>query len=163
MNILRVGFVIRPLSFEHSEEITYLEREIRNPDPGSKFEQYTQAIQGLSLDTIIPMLRDLGYGGLVAWDVESIIGSIFYQRHADHTLHMFSVKAEVPGRYIGPSLVESLLVMAYNDPEITGVKLGDGGNAKFDRYVKALAAGRISVPVPAKITEDAWVRFATVR
>lgn len=113
--------------------ISYLLDRIRNPDPGSEFEQRTFALRSLPEKQWIPGLMKAGYRGIVSHDKGVIIGHLFYQqRREPESLHVFTVNVDPSRRRqgIATRLIGSFLEQVV-EQGMTLARLTAGGSPEM--------------------------------
>ncbi len=135
---------------------------IRNPDPGSQFDQKTKWFRWLPMPIVIKILFGVGYEGLVFVDrSNTVIGHVFFQRHDDalKAFHWY-IKEEERGIGHMQMITNAFFDHARSTPGISQVRIGAGGNDRIARLWNHIREGKIVPDCGIKAGHEiGWLYF----
>jgi hypothetical protein len=123
----------------------YIANWIRNPDPGSKFDQKTKYFRWLWMPIVIRILFLAGYEGILFIDDNgTVVGHVFYQKHGD-AFKVFSwyINEGERGAGLMTMMTNTFFEHARNAPHVTHVWVGAGGNERIARFWEKIDSGDI--------------------
>lgn len=137
----------------------YVLQRVRNPDPGSEFDNKTREIMGHPDSEVIDALEAGGYDMMLGYEGNEICGHLAFQRHEDG-LHVFSValdKAYGDGRNLW-NLTKGFLEQVRAGGEAKRVRISKGGNKHMEILLGLLKKkeGKLGIRVD---TENYWVEL----
>lgn len=133
----------------HTEMLLgHVVRCARNPDPNSTFDTNTRDIRALPDTELVQALLKRGYDGLIKVEGGLIIGHIFWQKDllaaGWKVFSLYTVESK-RGQGHAANMVVNFIALAWQDPGVTAVQIGDKGNSTVQHIYQKILSGEIQM------------------
>lgn len=130
-----------------------------NPDPGSKFDERTKALRGLSDSELLAAMKADGYDMVLGYERDEICGHFAFQRQED-SLHVFSMmlrKGYGGGRNLW-YLVNGFLEQIRTNEEKRRIRISEGGSEKIKSLLHILKIKEKKLRIKVDL-ENYWIEM----
>jgi hypothetical protein len=139
----------------------YLVHWIKHPDAGSDFERKTRLIRWLPGCFLVWLLELFGYDGIVLIKDETVIGHVFFQKHAtDWRAFSVFIREDHRRNAYAQLLLKDFLEGAYRDSRIAQVRIGAGRDAVilhiWQEFLKGEITGQFAIEEGNSV---GWIKF----